>query len=754
MQGSLRVRLDEGEVASAATLRRGFLLYKHEHLFVRVVLVAFVSGTIICEAVAAGGKMPEAATGVGNSRYDGIVRCEGASVCKGYTPPLLMNGELAMTVDRTFAVLPNKARQYSQGIFLQGRRFGNPRRELLPQGGWRKVLLVDGHEPSGPVRWEQELDIKAGTVVCREMRAELDFEGEVFLPFGENTAALRLVVTAKRDLKAVTLGVEFLPPKHERIIGRLDGLKWEYASYGMNVLKGETVLSARPETFDLKRGERRVVERFFTFSDTMRPHSGRHGSYDDLRAAHVAGWEAFRSEGFASLPDRDLQRMHDMANFHLRMNATPWSFPIAILDSHWQGCYFGFDEMYMYQGLSSSGHLTLARRVVDFRFAALPRALERNRYGMDPKFLHYGARWMWESLEDGGITEGTIPGEWMDHIFGVATIANCAWQQGRYVRDDAYFRKKVFPIVLESARFFRNNWVYEDSNGDTYIGKCCDLERLGPSRDHPYLTTVGAIYTMRNAADACEWLGTNLEEAKDFRHAADRLEAWLPKKDGRYLAYIPAKARAGRSAEGIQESMAVLGGFYPFPIFSPTHEPQRLAVRRFIAEGRASGNMYPTGSKICSWYAGTMSSSMSWMEDRVEPTRWLKEAFSVSGNFGEFYEINEEGCVHHPWFGTAAGNCLYAINRMLLLDRDGATYLAFTVPTAWRDYSFRLPSLEGDVVSMSVADGKLKGFAVDGKVASGSRRFVVRPEILDGVDLLALGLRVVNRGKDRVALEL
>ena len=692
----------------------------------------------------------EAAFGIGNSRYDGIVRNEGAGDCQGYLPPLLMNGELAMTVDRTFAVLPHRDGHYSRGIFLEGRRVGNPKRELLPQGGWRKILLVDGREPAELRRWEQELNVTTGTVVCREEREELDFEGEVFLPFEENTAAMRLTVTAKRDLPSVTLGVEFLPPSHERIVGRLEGLAWKYASYGFTVVKGETVLSAGPETFALGRGESRTIERFLTFSDTMRPHAGRRGSYEELRAAHVAGWEAFRAEGFVSLPDRDLQRMHDMANFHLRMNATPWSFPIAILNSHWQGSYFGFDEMYMYQGLSSSGHLTLARRAVDFRFNALPKALARNRYGGSPKFCHYGARWMWEQLEDGGITEGTVPGEWMDHIFGVATIANCAWQQWRYERDDGYFREKVFPILLECARFFRNNWVYEDSNGDTYIGKCCDLERLGPSRDHPYLTTVGAIYTLRNAADACERLDTNIEEAKDFRETAVRLEKWLPTKDGRYVAYIPEAARAGRPAEELQESMAVLGGFYPFPIFPPGHELQRRAVRHFIDEGRASGNMYPTGSKICSWYAGTMSASMSSMEDRVEPARWLKEAFSVSGNYGEFYEINEKGCVSHPWFGTAAGNCLYAINRMLLLDRNGETYLGFTVPVGWRDYSFRLPSLEGDFVSMTVRDGRLVKLSVDGAKTTAGRRFVVRPEVLDGVDPSALGLKVVRRENDRV----
>ena len=56
---------------------------RSEHLFVRVVLAAFVSGFTVGNAVAAGRKMPEAATGIGNSRYDGIyvsVKSDGAPI--------------------------------------------------------------------------------------------------------------------------------------------------------------------------------------------------------------------------------------------------------------------------------------------------------------------------------------------------------------------------------------------------------------------------------------------------------------------------------------------------------------------------------------------------------------------------------------------------------------------------------------------------------------------------------------------------
>ena len=41
------------------------------------------------------------------------------------------------------------------------------------------------------------------------------------------------------------------------------------------------------------------------------------------------------------------------------------------------------------------------------------------------------------------------------------------------------------------------------------------------------------------------------------------------------------------------------------------------------------------------------------------------------GVWGEYWEINEPGVAEcRPWFMTAAGNCLYAINSMLLMEAD------------------------------------------------------------------------------------
>lgn len=656
---------------------------------------------------------------------EGIVCAEGTVTPAGYVPVLVANGELAMTVDKTFGVKVNGNGQYSQGLFLEGRRVSHPNRELLPQGRWSKKLLVDGCPVGEPECWEQRLDEKTGIVTCREDYPKLVFTGETFIPFGQNTIAIRLTAEA-REAVEITLGVTYEPPDHPRIVGAWQLATdvrrgWAYRSYGHRVLDGVTAVHGRETTVTLRPGESRSATFFVTFSDSMRVHPGAPKDYDALRSAHLAAWQAYWNESSVSLPEPALQRMWDMAGYHLRINATPWSFPVGILNSHWQGLYFGFDEMYMHQGVLSSGHITLARRVPDFRFATLGPAQRRNRYGDNKRFMKYGARYFWESLEDGQ-SEGTVPGEWMDHIFHMATIAKCAWQQWLYGRDRAWFEQKGYPVLLECARYYLHNWVYEDSNGEAYIGKCCDLERLGPSRERPFMTTCGVIYTFRAAAEASALLERNADEAQAFRTMADRLERSLPQRDGRYITCLNEP----------QESMATLAGFFPFPIFAPDHAPQREAVRHFIAEGRASGNMYPTGKRICSWYAGTMSAAASWMGDRAESVRWLREAASVAGPFGEYFEINEPGVIYHPWFGTAAGNCLYAINQMLLCDQGGVIRLAETVPEEWRDYAFTLPSQQGVTVTMAVKDGRLAQLAVKPRPGvTGPLRLRLRAELLE-----------------------
>ena len=107
--------------------------------------------------------------------------------------------------------------------------------------------------------------------------------------------------------------------------------------------------------------------------------------------------------------------------------------------------------------------------------------------------------------------------------------------------------------------------------------------------------------------------------------------------------------------------------------------------------------MYPMGTSVCPWYAAKMSASMTALGDRAEPARWLLEAAGAMGPFGETWEINEPGLRIHPWFATASGNCVFAVNEMLVRG---------TVPESWTDYAFRLPDGQGRWIDCEVKGGR------------------------------------------------
>jgi hypothetical protein len=397
-------------------------------------------------------------------------------------------------------------------------------------------------------------------------------------------------------------------------------------------------------------------------------------------------WGEYYAESFVRLPDARLQRMYDVQQYHLRCNATRWGFPVGIFPYHWQGKYFGFDEMYMHDGLISAGHFETAKRSPAWRYKVMHRALTRQSHYYNRG--KYGARWMWMSLEDGEVETAGV-GFWLDHIFAMGTIARSAWTQYTYSGDVKYLKEIGYPIIVECARFYRNNWIIEESEGVARIGRCTDLERLGPSRDRAFLSTCSAIYALRVAADAADVLGVDKKESADFRAAADRLVKGLPvSADGtRYIAYEGCK----------EDSVGTLGGLYPFPIFGSKNALQSEAARHFIEVGRAAGNMYPTGNKVCPWYAAKMSAAMTELGDRREPCRWLLEAAGAIGAFGETWEINEPGVRYHPWFTTASGNCVFAINDMLIKG---------TVPESWKSYAFSLPDGKGNRIDCEFKDGK------------------------------------------------
>ena len=639
---------------------------------------------------------------------------------EGYAAPLISNGDLNMLVEWMGGQTGVKRNEMIAEVYWQGRR--GPAREaaLFSFGRFMPEMRVNGADALLPARWAQTLDIKSAIVECEgEFECGVKATTKVFCAIDRNVVAIRRTVkNVSQEKKKVELDLKYILQPHERLSGswcnkdlyftrspyeRMRG-KWaepntdvkrtfhgltyghEVIGFDIDVVSCDGGMICRE--FELDAGKSCTVDWFIVYSDTFEERRTvmPECSWDDLFALHSKLWSEYYAESFVRIPDAQMQRMYDVQQYHLRCNATRWGFPVGIFPYHWQGKYFGFDEMYMHDGLISAGHFDIARRSPEWRYRVMHRALSRqSHYSARGK---YGARWMWMSLEDGEVETAGV-GFWLDHIFAMGTIARSAWTQYTYSGDVGYLKKIGYPIILECARFYRNNWIIEESAGVARIGRCTDLERLGPSRDRAFLTTCSAIYTLRIAADAAAVLGVDKDECADFRAAAERLVNGLPRSldKTRYIAY-----------EGCTEdSVGTLGGLYPFPIFGPKDALQVEAARHFISVGRAAGNMYPMGNKVCPWYAAKMSAAMTVLGDRREPFRWLSEAAGAIGAFGETWEINEPRVRFHPWFATASGNSVFAVNEMLLKG---------TVPESWKDYAFSLPDGEGNWVDCEFKDGK------------------------------------------------
>lgn len=700
-----------------------------------------------------------------------VVSGEAGALPRRYVPPMISNGSLCMLVDYEGCQSQRSYAKMTPGIFWEGRRYGPPNDQLVPFGYFGQELSIGGKSCGAPLRWTQALNTSDALVECVCQHADgITVETVVLTPSDEDLIVIRKRLSASRALEApvritfqyqlAAAGEPLRAPRRMTTKAAWDAgarsADIRYELDGNRTSQGiisafsdvETIAKCEGQTIALtsdialQPDHPAELTFYLSFSDSIdgpdferrsadRRDRVRQSGYAELLKDHRARWRTYWEESHVRIPDTALEKAYQTAQYHLRANATRWSFPVGIFNTHWSGRFFGWDEMFCHQALITSNHREIARRCPEFRFAGLEKAVRRaSHYGQPGK---YGARFPWETLEDG--TEGSPPGFWFEHVFHMSHIALAAWSQFLYTDDAAYLDKTGYPVIRECARFFAAYMIYETPDGGAFVGRCTDLERLGPAKQNPFMTSCGIICTLEAAARAAATLELDTDEKTQWLTSAKKLRQSLPHEGGRYIPYSGCK----------ELSIASLGGLFPYPIFDGSEEMQRNAAYHFVKHGRASGNMYPVGNSVCAWYAGWMAAALAALGDKEEPARLLSEAASGTGCFGELFEINEEKVSMRPWFSTASGNFIYAMNQMLVQCRDEEIRIAPGAPESWNDYEFKL-ACHGDLVAnVAVSGGRLVRLdLVPGGSQELKRRLVVPERLMRGA-VLTEGIPIADR---------
>lgn len=685
----------------------------------------------------------------------------GDSRPEDYVPPVIGNGSICTSVDNLGGQAQCKYVTYYPEVVWAGRRTSLPGTSLITMGHFECEISVDGKPLGEPVAWRQSLNTSDAFTECEVEYAAATVKTVAFVPYGKDMLAVKKTVLPKsegaksaeirfsykftdRDTGNPPYRTIMRAPKYERIH---NSASLFYTSYGHKTYNGEiSVISSAPakvsagktsvaldSVFDLSKGAAEAAY-LITYADDFGGTDARKASselkrlalekgFDGIFDGHRENWKNFWGSEFVSLPDRPMQDAYMTGLYHLRTMCTKWSFPVALFGhgAGWSGRFFGFDEMFAQSGAVSSGKFDLSVRTPNFRKAILPTAMRRVQHYSDNAQKKFGARYAWETLEDGAEGAPNPAGFWIDHVFHMANIANSCWKHYLYTGDKKFLEETGYPVIRECAAFYYSHMLYEDAGGRTIFGRCTDIERLGPAVLNAFMSSCGAIYNFEIAARAAAILGVDADYAAKLSEAAGRLRESLPRNSEMYLPFDGCK----------EKSFVSITGLYPYTIFDKTEKLQVAALYDFMKNISKAGNMYPVGNGTCSWYAGILSSALANIRDCEGPAAMLAATARNTGRFGETWEINEPGIRHTPWFMTAAGSYVHAVNQMLVNPREnGDVDVAVSAPRDWADYSFELPSYGGAKVAAKVEGGKFASLEYSAGKSDSRRRALVIPQRL------------------------
>lgn len=632
--------------------------------------------------------------------------------CRFPRPVLMGNGELVTAFGPTgyHTDEPNPAMQV---FCLAGRRLAGPTAPLVRFGQLKRTLIIDGRSVELG-NYEQELRPDEGVLISACAHDSLSERTTSFVCLDSNSAAFRTTLTNTSDKTVsgrLVLAYRFgdwegrLPERCTLFfepIERGGRIRFSVEDTHLGAVEllsdreveitGDGPLLTAAWNFEIEPGKSESVSFLWRIGDRLTYRgTPRQWSFDALLARQEQDWADFHGASRVDLGNAGLEALRLMCLYVLRTNSTPWSIPPAVSPSMWEGRTF-HDELYPFLGLISSGHADLARKIPNYRLHTLDKAIERSRWR--------GAKYAWESLEDG--RDGSPYGHWLDEHFHMGQFAETAWQLCLYDGSRELVRE-FYPLFREIADYFLLNMIEPDGEL-ARIKPCTDYDETLCPVDNGLYTACAAIRSLELAHRVGESIGESEARLAKWRDAADKLRCNLPRSDSedRYLTAAGAKHR----------HIAEVGPVFPFRI-DPGSAMARTTLDSFCEAVRTESGLQPGntpayGRRRWLWTAAHVATAYALLGDTDRAYELLVEAVRATGpGLIPVESLGLEGDYSCPFFTTAAGALVFAVNSLFLQVTDEGLTLLPALPKNLPNASFEgLAGANGLLFSAEYREGR------------------------------------------------
>ncbi len=429
--------------------------------------------------------------------------------------------------------------------------------------------------------------------------------------------------------------------------------------------------------------------------------------YDALLAEHKLWWHKYHGKSDVSIPDKKLQRLYDIHNYHFASCSRKGYYPMALQgvwtadnDSlpPWKGDYhFDTNVELSYQSYLKANRLPEGEVYTDYLFNMrdVYKAFAKEFYGVDGYLIPATST-----------IDGRIIGGWA--MYSYAPILTVWAIQALddyylYTGDKKFLRSRAYPIFRDTGKAIYA--LLEKKEGKLRLPISSSPEIFDDKKE-AYLPPNSnfdqslLIYLFTRLRDFSKELGYKTDK---YDKILSMLEPLAVSEDG--VLMLDRTKLLHESHRHFSHVMAI----YPLHLITYDKSEDKRVIDASIKQLEEYGN-----KRWCGFSYGMMAQiyAMAKRGDAaVEPLRVYEDCYVGENGFhlnGDFKGKLDTIYNVRPFTLEAEFSFNDAIQEMLIQDHAGYLDLFPAVPKKWRSVSFKkLRTLGGALVSAKLRNGRI-----------------------------------------------